>query len=132
MTGANDTCASAAEIDLSTGVARFTFTTQGATSNFPENPCCNTPGFADVVIRLRNPTTSAIELSCPSLDGTFFSYMMHDGGACPMPDDVTSPSCAGTSCTLSSQSNDGIADGHMIVFCRDSSLGPVTVEIRNL
>ncbi|MGE0546555.1 MAG: hypothetical protein AB7R00_05845 [Kofleriaceae bacterium] len=75
--------------------------------------------------------TSAIDVSCPSLDGSFFAFAMHDGGECPMLGDLDSPSCASSSCTMSSQSNNGIIDGHMIMFCRETSLGPVTIEIRN-
>ncbi|MGE0546556.1 MAG: hypothetical protein AB7O24_19100 [Kofleriaceae bacterium] len=129
VTSANDTCATAADIDLSTGFARFTFTTQGAASDYPQATCCNAPGFTDVVVRVRNPMTSTVGVSCASHDGSDFAFALMNTGACPTPADT--PSCSDSTCSMSTQAKGGIIDGHLFLFCRDTSLGPLTIELRN-
>jgi hypothetical protein len=131
VTSANDTCADAEDIDLSSGSATFTLTTQGAASDYPYGSCCDDPGLTDVVIRLRSPTTTTVRISCPSNDGSYYGFASGTSpvnGVCPTGGPTN---CSSSTCGLASQTRGNILDGHLFVVCRDPSNGPVTLRLDN-
>lgn len=123
---ANDTCEQATELNLSSGTATITVSTQGAQDDYGMLLCCQ--GLPDVAIRLVNPGAE-VEVLCTGSGSLGVLY--HVPGTCPST--TSGNTCFQSGCgageliaTISAPSS-----GFLVVLCRDASLPPVTLELRN-
>jgi hypothetical protein len=122
---ANDDCAGAIEIDLSTFTTKdYVIDTANAVNNY-SHFCCGS-SRPEVVFHLINGPASSLNFQCTEGLGGLRVLLGPDGGTCPIGNSgtsCTSPSCGGGSSSM------GVGSDRYLYICREPSDGPATLTI---
>jgi hypothetical protein len=127
----SDTCEGAADVDLSSGLATITLSTQGAKNDYGFLQCCG-GNQSDIIIRLVNPGAS-VGLACTEGSGSLMARYQPASPPETCPSTTSGNTCNGDACgsTNNLLTITPAATGTMVALCRDPSLPPVRVVLQN-